>query len=473
MLLKRFVPVRAENGSALVAVLGVFAMGLILTTLIVSSVVQGLGFSTFSRATVQSQAAADAGITAARASLYTASNCNSQSTPGVYVSASSPKYRATVERNNGAGWVNGCPNALTSQVRITSTGTAAAPAVSGVSAGDSSQVEAVFQYIVPGVNPSGVGMYFHDGAVIEANSTLDLSEGGNTGLIVKNGRLDCDKNNGVINGSIMIRGDLSFGGTCTVTGSAVVTGHASLGSGRIDGNLTAGSVSPNPPGSRVGGTYTQAASTPAAPEWVNIKYTPTDWVTAAGLPYEVRPMPSVCKLSSANLGGTTPGYPLILNALSCGATGITANNNTTVTLTSDVVIFADKFDFGATNSLVFKSSSTASHRIWFITPDNGPAGDKAPTCSAGQGDFVVKNGFEVKAPIAAMLYTPCAFDGKNGFTWNGQIYAGKYSEIKNNPSFTFVAVGAAGVDFDQATVTPQVTKPQPGGLLSMRNLSNG
>ena len=472
MFLKRFIPVRSEDGSALVAVLGVFAMGLILTTLIVSSVVHGLGFSTFSRASVQSHAAADAGITAARASLYTASNCNAQSTPGIYVSAGSPKYRVTVERNNGSGWVTGCPNALTSQVRISSTGTAAAPAVSGVSAGDTSTVQAVYQYIVPGVNPSGVGMYLHDGAIIEANSSLDLSEGGNTGLIVKNGRLDCDKNNGVINGSIMIRGDLSFGGKCTVTGSAIVTGHTTLGSGRIDGNLTSGSVSPNPPGSKVGGTYTQNAATPAAPEWVNITYKPSDWRTTAGLPYEVRPMPSSCKFNSGNLGGTTPGFPVILNALACSG-GVTANNNTTVSLTSDVVVFANKFDFGGVNSLSFTSSSTASHRIWFITPDNGPAGDKSPTCASTQGDFSVKNGFEVKAPIAALLYTPCAFDGKNGFTWNGQIYAGDYSEIKNNPSFTFVQVGAAGVDFDQAAVTPQVTKPQPGGLITMRDLSAG
>jgi hypothetical protein len=468
MLLKRFIPVRAENGSALVAVLGVFAMGLILTTLIVSSVVQGLGFSTYSRASVQSQAAADAGITAARASLYTAADCNSQSSPGIYVSANSPKYRATVERNDGAGWVAGCPNSLTSQVRITSTGTAAAAAVSGVSAGDASTVEAVFDYIVPGVNPSGVGMYFHDGAIIEANSTLDLSEGGNTGLIVKNGKLDCNKNNGVINGSIMVNGDLSFGGTCTVTGSAVVTGHASLGSGRIDGNLTAGSVSPNPPGSKVGGTYTESAAVPVVPEWVNIKYTPEDWQTAAGDLYEVRT--SGCTLSTQNLGGSSAGYPLILDALGCTG-GINAGS-ATVSLTSDVVIFADVFDFK--NSLTFKSSSSASHRLWLITPDDGPADDNSPTCDKPrQGDFSPQNTFTIAPTISALLYTPCAIDTMNNFTWNGQLYAGDYSEVKNNPSFTFVPVGAAGVDFDQATVTPQVTKPQPGGLLSMRNLSNG
>lgn len=471
MFLKRFFPTNSENGSALVAVLGVFAVGLILSSLIVASVVHGLGWSTFSRASVQSHAAADAGIVAARTGLYSVGNCNSQSSPGVYVSSSSPKYRVTVERNNGAGWAVGCPTALTSQVRLTSTGTAEAPSV-GVSAGDSTTVEAVYQYLVPGVVPSGVAMYLFNGAIIEANSALDLSEGGSTGLIVKNGTFDCNKNNGVINGSIMIRGDLSFGGSCTVTGSAVVTGSATLGSGRIDGDLTAGSVSPNPPGTRVGGSYTQSSTAPVIPDWVNISYQPGDWRTAANLPFEVRPVAASCKLSSGNLGGTVPGFPLILNALSCVG-GIGANNNTTVSLTSDVVIFSNTFDFGGVNSLSFTSSSTASHHLWFITPDNGAVGDKAPTCGATQGDFTVKNSFAVQAPIAALLYTPCAFNGFNGFTWNGQIYAGKYSAAKNNPSFTFVQVGAAGVDFDESTVTPLLSKPQPGGLLSMRDVNGG
>jgi len=472
MFLKKLAAARSENGSALVAVLGVFAMGLILTTVIVSSVVHAQGFSTYSRASVQSQAAADAGIAVALAALYTASDCNAQSTPGVYVSTSSPEYRVTIERNNGSGWVAGCPNSFTSQVRITSTGTAEAPAVSGVSAGDSSTVEAVYDYLVPGVNPSGVALYLHDGAVIEANSSLDISEGGTTGLIVKNGQLDCNKNNGVINGSLLIHGDLSFGGKCTVNGSAVVTGSTSLGSGTINGNLTSGSVSPNPPGSKVGGTYTQSSVAPEVPEWTNLGYDPLDWRTSAGLPYEIRPMILGCKLSSGNLGGLVPGYPVIINALACPG-GITANNNTTVRLTSDVVIFANEFDFGSTNKLTFTSSSSASHRLWFITPDNGAAGDESPTCASNQGDFAVNNSFAVEAPIAALLYTPCAFDGKNGFTWNGQIYAGDYSELKNNPSFTFVSVGAAGVDFDQATETSEVSKPQPGGLLSMRDLSDG
>ncbi len=475
MFLKKLIPTQTERGSAMVAVLGVFAIGLILTTLIVSSVVHGLGWSTFSRASVQSHAAADAGIVAARVSLFSSGDCYSQSTPGVYVSTGSPAYTAKVERNDGAGWVAGCPTADTSQVRITSKGTAEAPAVAGVSAGDTSTVEAVYQYLHPGVNPSGSAVYIHSDFQVDANSTFDISEAGSSGLLVKDGNFTCDKNNSVINGSILVLGDLTFGGSCNVTGSAVVTGAATLSSGRIDGDLTAGSVDPNPPGTQVGGTYTQSNAVPPSPDWVNLTYKPGDWLTSAGLPFEVQTVTSTgaCKLTSGNMGGTAPGYPLILNALGCVG-GISLNQNTNIKLTSDLVIFSNKFDFPSTNSLTFSSSSTAGYRLWFITPDNGPAGDKAPTCDYSyQGDFSIKNTLTIKPPIAAMLYTPCAFDGKNGFTWQGQIYAGGDSYAENNPSFTYVPIGAAGVDFDQATTVQIITKPQPGAVITMRDRSVG
>ncbi len=475
MLLKRFIPLQSERGSAMVAVIGVLAVGLILSTLIMASIVSGLGWSTFSRASVQSHASADAGIVAARIGLFNAGDCNTQSTSGVYVSASSPSYRVTVERNDGSGWVAGCPTALTTQVRLTSTGTAAAPAVAGVSAGDSTSVEAVYEYLRPGVNPSGVAVYVHNDFTVEANSSFDLSEAGSTGLIVKNGTFTCDKNNSVINGSVVVIGNLTFDGKCTVTGSAEVSGLATLGAGQINGDLSAAAVNPNPPGSKVGGTYTQTSVVPPAPDWVNLTYKPTDWVTAAGLPYEVKTVitPGQCKLVGGNLGGTVPGYPMILDALGC-ADGLTLNQNTVIKMTSDIVIFANKFDFPQNNGLTFQSSSTAAHRLWLITPDNGPAGDKAPTCDpVTQGLFDIKNTFEIKKPIAAMLYTPCGFSAKNTFVFNGQIYAGGESDAKNNPAFTFVPMGAAGVDFDSATTPKTITKPQPGGLLSMRDISHG
>ncbi|TFD80996.1 hypothetical protein [Cryobacterium fucosi] len=424
---------------------------------------------------MQSQAAADAGIAAAHTGLFTTGNCAAQPTPGRYVGSTAPVYTATVEYDAGLGWAAGCPSATATRIRIVSTGTAQAAGVNGASSGNSSKVEAVFAYLTPGVDPSGIGMYLYGGGTVESNSTLDLSEANGAGLMIKNGNLDCAKNNTVINGSVLINGNLTFTGTCRVNGSAWVAGAAILGSGSVRDNLSAASVSPNPPGTRVGGTYTQGAALPVIPGWAEVGYTPTAWVDATGAPYEVRTVTTsaACNLPNGSLGGTVAGKPVIINALGC-AGGPTASNNTTVKLTSDVVIFAQQFEFSAVNSLAFASATTAAHRIWFVTPDY--VADGAPSCLRApavqnQGNFAVKNGFTIADPIIAMLYTPCAFAGFNGFNWRGQVYSGEYSSAKNNPTFTFVPVGVAGVDLDTGGSTTTITHPQPGSVVSRRDLA--
>jgi hypothetical protein len=254
-----------ESGSALVVVIGVMAVGLILTTLAVNSVVHGLGYTTATRAGVQSQGSAEAGVAAARAGLYPdatthVNNCATQPTPAQYVSTAAPAFASLVEQFDATGWHTGCPTITTTQVRITSTGSAQAQGVAGQTSGNTSKVEAVVKWLVPGPVPSGVGMYLYGGGTVEANSSLDLSESTSAGLMIKNGDFFCDKNNTVINGSVLINGNLTFNKTCSVNGSAWVTGSASLGSGNIAHDLTSGSVTPNPQGRPVLGAYTPRSS---------------------------------------------------------------------------------------------------------------------------------------------------------------------------------------------------------------------
>lgn len=468
-----------ENGSALLVVIGVMAVALILTALAMNSVVHGLGFTSATRAGVQSQGGAEAGLAAARAGLSPdaathLNSCAAQPTPGTYAStlSSGATYSARIEQYDATGWHFGCPTASTTQVRITSIGTARARGVAGQSTGDTSRVEAVLQWLIPGPVPSGVGMYLYGGGVVEANSSLDLSEDASTGLMVKNGDLNCAKNNAVINGSVLVNGNLTFGGKCSVNGSAWVTGAATLGSGLVAHDLTSGSVIPNPPGSRVGGIYTQGGIVPEVPKWTEIGYTTTDWREASGAEFEVRPLAG-CALPNGSLGGTVTGKPVILNALACPG-GPSASNNTTVKLTSDVVIFAQQFKLEV-NSLKFESATSAQHKVWFITPDylpgNTPSCQRSLSSPNTQGDFKVNNGFSIDAKVTAFLYTPCAFDGNNGFTWHGQIYSGEYSNVKNNPSFAFVPIGVAGADLNTGDPTPLVVYPMPGAVVSIRDLS--
>ncbi len=472
MFLKLSRPHKQDQGSALIAVIGVVAVGLILTVVVASSLVNGMGFTSSTRAGVQSQAAADAGIAAARAGLNTVGNCALQPTAGTYKSTVEPVYTAKLQYNAGAGWQNGCPTATTTQVRIVSQGSANAKGVAGHSSGDTSTVEAVIGWRTPGVAPSGIGMYLYKGGLFEANSSLDLSEIEGAGLMVKDGNLDCVKNNSVINGSVFVNGNLTFTGTCKVLGDAWVTGAATLGSGRIDGDLTAGSVSPTNPkatGQLGGDLNPSGAVAPTVPNWSEVTYKPSDWEDASGAPYEVKVLSGgACTFhNNQHVGGTISGKPVILDARSC-SNGVEAGNNDNVILTSDVVIFANKFT--GNNAGSYTSSSTAVRKLWFITPDPVPT-DGKPSCVSPAGDFVVKNKLEIKAPVQAFLYSPCKFDAMNTFTWNGQLYTGEYSDVKNNSGFTFAQMGIAGVDLDTALPTTDVPHPMPGALVSNRDLA--
>ena len=454
-----------ERGAALAAVLGLMAIFLVFASLITASVVGAYGVSSATRSGVQSGAAADAGIAAARKGLYTPGNCAAQPTPGTYASAVAPKYNAKVEYFAGSVWTAGCPIGTPSQVRITSRGIAQSPGINGATAGDVTKVEAVLKWVLPGIDPSGVALYWYKGGSVESNSSFNLTGSPVAGIMSKNGNFDCSKNNSELNGSVLISGNLTFTGSCTINGSAWVSGTATLGSGKIRDNLTAGTVSPNPPGSQVGGIFTRSSVIPTVPPWTEIGYAPADWVDPSGTPYEVK---TACSLPDGNLGGTIAGAPVIIDARGCAA-GPTVSNNSTVKLTSDVVIFANKFDFSAVNSLQFSSSTTAVHRLWFITPDT--VSDVAPTCAGTQGDFVVKNGFSINDPIEALLYTPCAFAPVNNFTWRGQILAGNYSSAKNNPAFTFIAVGLPGANLTTGETAVPVRTPQPGAVVSNREVT--
>lgn len=455
-----------DRGSALIPVIALVAVGLIVGASLSTSVVGGLTFSGSTRAGLQAQAAADAGVAAAVSGLY-AGTCAAQPTPARYASTGSLTYSATVQRLVNGLWQTGCPAYLTPQIKIVSTGRAVDR--SGTPYGAATTVEAVYEFLWPGAKPSGVGMYLYGGAIVQANSSLDLSEGG---LVIKKGNFVCGKNNAVLNGNVSVTGNLDLGSnSCAINGSAWVSGAVTLGSkGSVSGNLTAGSVSPNPPGAQVGGTYTSSTTIPTTAPWTDIPYTPGDWLESDGDPYQVVTLSgSSCTQVGGWFGGMT-GRPTIINALGC-SDGIQVTNNTTFKLTSDVVIFAPVFDWGSINQLNFASADTTQHRLWFMTPDN--LADGVPTCGSGEGAFSINNSFQIQSPIDAMLYTPCAFNGKNGFTWRGQIYAGSYSDVENNPSFTFIPIGVAGYDLGTGSSTDNVTTPQPGSLISNRNLNPG
>lgn len=440
MKIRGFNQAQSEQGSALAAAVGVMAVMSALSIVILTVTVSSLGYTSGSRAGIQSVMAAESGVNVAEVA-FRQDTCAAS-----YAQAAEPAYSATVSYSlslTNNVWVAGCPAAGVAAVRlrIISTGIADATGVSGNTSGDESVVEAIYEIDrIPGVFPSGSAMYMHGGVVFENNADLLVSQGGIAAIQVKQGNVTCG-NNTVIQGDVIVRaGNLSII-SCTISGNAWVSGSATLGD--ITGNLSAASVNQV---SSVAGVFTQGGAVPTVANWSDIAYVPGDWVHSDLTPYKVTTTSSSnCTVNAALLATASDGTkPVILDMRACALPGIRTATNTTVNLTNDVVIFAHGFDFQY--GVDWKSSSTAEHNLWFITPDNTV--DALPTCAAGQGDFLLKNNFTIDPKLAVLLYTPCEMDTKNNFTWRGQIYANGPNTFKNNTWFEFEALGIAGRDLN-------------------------
>jgi len=460
----------SDTGSALMAVIAVMAIATIITVTVVGVSFYSLGFTSATRAGVQSMAAAESGVNVAEVGL-TQGTCLPRFT------RTTPAFTADMSYSLspvGDAWVSGCPGSGVAavRVRVLSTGTAVSTGVAGNSDGDRSTVEAVFSYVsavLPGVQPTGPAMYLYGGVVFRNNANLLVSARGRAAIQIKNGNLECS-NNTVIEGDVVVsNGNLNISG-CAIEGNAWASGAATLG--QVTGNLTSGSVnvSATTLPSRVGGLFTQYLTgtvIPPVPGWVDVGYVPGDWVDSAGVPYKVTPIGVNCTIDAARLAAAANGaQPVIINALSLCPLGVKASGD--VNLTNDVVIFAHRFDF--INNVRFKSSTTSQHKLWFVTPDT--VADGAPTCGAPQGHFSMKNGFTIAPTVDAMLYTPCRLEAMNTFEWRGQLYANGANDFKNNTRFESVALGLPRINLDTGTATggSAGSAARMGALTSLRDL---
>ncbi|TFD30323.1 hypothetical protein E3T40_15075 [Cryobacterium sp. TMT1-19] len=462
-----------ERGSALVAVLGIAALMMIVGVLIASMAVTALGFTSTTRAGIQAKTAAESGINVAVVELRSGT-CTASRT-----AATTPAYTYKVSYSTAATgdtWVlNTCPpyaDQTVKRVKIVSTGTAKAQTAAGVTAQNTTSVEAIYPYtpaVLPGITATGAAMYFHGSVSFKNNGNLIVAAGGPPAIQVSDGDFSCD-NGSLIQGDVVVaRGNLSIV-TCTMQGNVWASGTATLGT--ITGNLTA--LNPTRPAG-VSGTYTSGGSIPAVPNWVSFGFTATDWVDSTGTAFNVIPIGADCKLSTTMMSAVaaTGSTPVIIDAMAC-TTGVIASASS-VSLPNDVVIFAPMFNWS--NNLTFKSSvSTQPRKLWFITPDI--TNTDPPTCDyTQQGNFIINNSFEIDSTVSAMLYTPCQFVANNTFKWRGQMYAnGSLNSFWNNTGFTYAGLGLPGVDLGTGTNTAGGSGGSPATLrtlLSMRDVKLG
>jgi Tfp pilus assembly protein PilX len=449
---------RDDQGSTLIAVIGLTAVAAIVVAAVATSTVHSLAFTASSRAEVQSVAAAESGVSIAREQIAKGTNAcdvDFSAAAASFAAHGDGDFTAVVEHSiDGNTWLP-CPlTAATRFVRVVSDGTASAKGVAGVTSGDESTVVASYDY-TPGVGPvapSGAaiyneGLFGTDKSELDASVQTEITGGG--GVIVR-GNYQCTNPNGTLEGSIWVYGEMELG-KCKIEGNAHVRDKATLDNGNnVGGDLCSTPRHANrcPPG------WTM----PPGPTWVDVDYNPALWMHSDNLLFDVAPAPSAatqCKLHSIIVGLPSGTRPTLIDTRAACPNGVELSSNTN--MTRDVAMFATKFTLMTNGTSISPSPLTAERRLWLIVPDT--VADGFPTCTLPTGEHgfgFPGNGNKsivIGDRVRAFLYTPCQFHIKNNSVWRGQIYAGG-SDMKNNLKFTYAPIGLGGINLNTGVVSP-------------------
>jgi len=529
------VPARREEGSVLVAVIGVMAMGLIIASIILTSVVNSLSFTSATRAGVQSQASADAGIAMAQAGIF-AGTC----TTGIYESAPGdvPEYRAEVWREVAGAWEQGCPAASATAIKIVANGGAEALGVAGYSSRDSSTVEAVYQVPVPPttIAATGAAIYAFSSSGFTGGGHLYSVNGSVPDVHVLSGNVTCNGGSQGINNLIVGDGNLSIVAGCQVTGSAwasdkvtiaggitvpgsIIANLVELQNGTVNGSvwsatdvITSGWPTVN--GAVIATNMTVAGGVFNGPIWLRNHMAISNGEANGHVTAKTLTKKNYMNISSTLSptpapGPPTPAVPVVPNWVDfdyvhsdwtgfaqstiSGSCSVTTLRNAVNSFgagpgvvdargcTGGIVINgSDKVTISGDVAIIAnKFSLTAgggfaaagNKRLWLINTDD--VENSAPTCAPG-ASIKIEGDFDFSPGIATMIYTPCAITIASGIdTIRGQVYAGS-ATIAGGAQIGFVPVGLPGVDLTAGTNTGGAGG---GGstdpeLVSVRNISS-
>jgi hypothetical protein len=474
---------RDERGSVMIAVIGVLALAAIIAVTVSVATIGAMGTTSSTRASVQARAAAEAGINAATVGLRTTNDCADPAAAGVDTTAPAGTYRsgaasdvvftATVESFQGGTWSATCPQAATTQVRVTSTGAAENPGVVGADSGDEVTMEAIFDYdpIIVQVPVDGSAVYAH--TIVGTLKNFELKTETNsvaTSVSIKNGNVSCT-NGAEIGGDLLLGNGNANLDMCDVAGSVHVAGNLTVSKSDIGGNVSATGTGVISSDSTVGGTrvFGSAAAAPNIPDWMDVGWDRNYW-TSRG--YTVLDWSGPCAISKStphwkNLANITA--PTIVNFLTaCPTTKVTTSNSMDdVELDANLVFVANEFAF---SKFYFGADQAGEQRtVTFIVPDS--TADGQPTCAppAGlTGDVVLSNESDFSPSVGAMVYTPCRiYSDRNGY--RGQLYGGEI-EFGQQASLTFAPVGIDGFDLTNGATNPVQSGSQLGIRLSLKEV---
>jgi len=234
-----------ERGSALIGVLGVMGVTSLIAVTTTSASMHAVGYTTSTRAGVQAEAAAEAGVDFAAANLAT-SVCQP-----TYSSTTAPVFSVTVAYSTlftspgsvDNSWVSGCPTfASAARLKLVSTGTASSPGVAGNSSENVRTVEAIYSYSsVPAsyaVIPSGAALYSYSQTDPTINN-LTVTQAGTVrpSIQLLSGSVTCTSGTTITGDVILGSGSLTVTSGCTINGDLSAAAGVNIQSGEVTGDV--------------------------------------------------------------------------------------------------------------------------------------------------------------------------------------------------------------------------------------------
>ena len=253
---------REERGSAFAAVIGIFAVTVILAMVAGSATINAIGFTSATRAGVQSNAAAEAGINFVVSQLQKgtckATFTDADAATELGVVSIDVEFTVTVTSRTDltSDWPAGCPTAASTQVRLLSSGTASMSGLGGQTRGDSQQIEAVYLAAPSstGIHPSGAAIYAYSSTDFDGSGKLLSVDGSKPSVQVKHGNVSCSGLSSVPDDMIIADGELTVGGSCGVAGNVWSSGSVELTGDAVVGGTVTSSGFTMSGSSKVGGS---------------------------------------------------------------------------------------------------------------------------------------------------------------------------------------------------------------------------
>ncbi|WP_284329236.1 TadE/TadG family type IV pilus assembly protein [Demequina litorisediminis] len=280
-ILRNRIEGRSEEGQALVLVLGMVIVMAGVLMVVASTTVFGSYFTTQSRASVESQSAADAGVDVAYATMDS-DPAACVALDGHFQSSAVPAYDAQVfyDQDGTGSWTEGCPDLEDKDnwpdfVKVVSTGTAQSNGVGGYEAGDQAEVTALW---TKPEDPPTFNHAVRADTFVGTNAIQSIASEEDDATIFTKGNLACDAGTKVP-GSIYVKGDVHFkNSNCGTDGDMYVGGNlyfpAATSGTTVGGNLTVA-------GNIASGNYPRALSNFTTAKWYTAVYPKVGGTTRA------------------------------------------------------------------------------------------------------------------------------------------------------------------------------------------------